>query len=94
MNGSMYYISLAAIAIIAIHFFRRGHFMLSLAALAVGAWTIYSHEEQITYDSIKHDVYTTIDDAAKSEYDTKVKTEIYDYNKSKVGSGTSKVKAD
>jgi hypothetical protein len=93
MSGSMYYISLVAVAIIAIHFFRRGHFVMSLAALAVGAWVVYSHEEQITYDSIKHDVYTTIDDAAKSEYDKKgIETEIYEYNKSKVGSNEGKVK--
>ena len=88
MQGSMYYITLAAVAVIAIHFFRRGHFMLSLAALAVGAFAIYSHNEQITYDGIKQNIYTTIDDAAKSEYDKKqIKTEAFDYNKSVVGSG-------
>jgi hypothetical protein len=87
----MYYITLAAVAIIAIHFFRRGHFVLSLAALAVGAFTIYSHEEQITYDGIKHNIYTTIDDAAKSEYDKKgIETDMFDYNKSKVESGAAK----
>lgn len=89
MQGSMYYITLAAVAVIAIHFFRRGHFMLSLAALAVGAFAIYSHNEQITYDGIKQNVYTTIDDAAKSEYDTKMKSELYDYNKSRVESGSN-----
>ena len=92
MEGPFYYVALAVVLFIAVHFFRRGHFALSFAVLAVGAWLVYSHEENITYTDIKQNIYTTIDDAAKSEYDTKMKSELYDYDKNKVESNKSTVK--
>ena len=85
MEGWMYYGSLLVVLIIAIQFFRGGHIVLSFATLAVGAWIIYSEEENITYQDVKQDIYKTIDEGAKSEYNKKaIGTSIYDYNKSVV----------
>ena len=85
MEDWMYYGSLLVVLIIAVQFFRGGHFVLSLATLAVGAWLIYSHEEKITYQDVKQDIFKTIDESAKSEYNKKgIGTDLYDYNMSKV----------
>lgn len=85
MEGWMYYGALLVVLVIAVHFFRGGHIMLSLATLAVGAWIVYSEEENITYHDVKKDIYKTIDEGAKSEYNKKgIETEVYDYNLSKV----------
>ena len=85
MEDWMYYGSLLVVLIIAVQFFRGGHIMLSLATLAVGAWLVYSHEEQITYNDVKQDIFTTINENAKSEYEKKgIGTDVYDYNTSKV----------
>jgi hypothetical protein len=84
MEDWMYYGSLLVVLVIAVNFFRGGHLMLTAATLAVGAWIIYSHEENVTYSDIKHDIYKTIDENAKSEYNKKgIGTEAYDYNLSK-----------
>lgn len=85
MEDWTYYGSLLVVLIIAVQFFRGGHIMLSFATLAVGAWLVYSHEEQITYEDVKRDIYKTIDEGAKSEYNKKgIETSVYDYNLSKV----------
>ena len=79
----MYYGSLLVVLVIAIQFFRGGHIMLSLATLAVGAWIVYSEEENITYQDVKQDIFQTIDEGAKSEYNKKgLETSAFDYNKS------------
>jgi lipopolysaccharide export system protein LptC len=90
MDGTLYYIMLAAIAIIAIQFFRSGHILLAVATLAVGWWVWYSHEENITFKDVQNKAAQSIDEAAKSEYDRKgMKTDAYDYDKEKANSGTT-----
>lgn len=85
MEDWMYYGSLLVVLIIAVNFFRGGHIMLALATIGVGAWIVYSHEENVTYEDIKHDIVKSIDEGAKSEYKKKnLGTDVYDYNTSKV----------
>jgi len=80
----MYYGSLLIVLIIAVNFFRGGHIVLSLATIGVGAWLVYSHEENVTYSDVKKDIFKTIDEGARSEYDKKgIGTEAYDYNLSR-----------
>lgn len=84
MEDWMYYGSLLVVLIIAVNFFRGGHFFLALVTLGVGAWIMYSHEEHITYDDVKQDIFKTIDEGAKSEYKKKsIATDAFDYNLSK-----------
>jgi len=81
MEGNMYYIVMAVIAIIAVVFFRGGHLLLSLLTVILGGWIYYNHDKNI---DISDTLYKTIDKSAKSNYEKKYKTEAYDYNTSKV----------
>ena len=85
MADWMYYGSLLVVLFIAIHFFRGGHILLSFVTLLVGAWIVYSEEENVTYYDVKENIYQSIDEAAKSEYNKKgIESSVYDYNKSAV----------
>lgn len=84
MEDWMYYGSLLVVLIISVNFFRGGHLMLTAATLAVGAWIIYSHEENVTYQDVKSNIVKSIDETAKSEYnERRLDTDVYDYNLSK-----------
>ncbi len=84
MEDWMYYGSLLVVLIIAVNFFRGGHIMLALATIGVGAWIVYSNEEQVSYSDIKRDIVKSIDEGAKSEYDKKkLGTKAFDYNATK-----------
>ena len=82
MDGNMYYLSLAVVLLIAGYFFRGGHILLAFTTLAVGGWLVYSHEENVDFSDVKQNIYQGIDERAKSNYEKKYKTEVYDYNKS------------
>lgn len=84
MDGNMYYLSLGVVLLIAGYFFRGGHIMLAFTTLLVGAWLVYSHEENIDLVDVKENLYKSIDEKAKSNYERKYKTERYEYNVSKV----------
>jgi hypothetical protein len=85
MDNWLYYGSLIVVLIIAVQFFRGGHFVVAGVVLAIGGWIIYSHENNITMGDLRHDMVESIDEAAKSEYkNKKIETSIYDYNTSKV----------
>jgi len=81
MDDNMLYLVLGAIAIIAVMFFRRGQLLLALIAIIVGGWLYYNHDKGI---DISETIYETIDEGAKSDYEQKFKSDVYDSDTNKV----------
>jgi len=84
MDGGVYYLVLGALAFGAAYFLKTDRWMLAFIFVALAGWTYYSHESGTTFGDLKQDLSKAVDESAKKKYDSGIRTEAYEYNKSKI----------
>ncbi|MDD2651988.1 MAG: hypothetical protein PHX44_02910 [Sulfurimonas sp.] len=65
MDGYMYPLSLAVVALMAFTFYQNNSFKMMLLMLGIGVYIIYSHETGYTATDYKNEVIESIDKSAK-----------------------------
>jgi hypothetical protein len=80
MDGSLYPVSLLVVAVMAFYFYRTNNVKLTLFALVVGIYIIYSHNTGVTVTDYKNEVVDSISDSA-TEFVKERNIEGYDESK-------------
>lgn len=80
MDGSLYPFSLLVVAIMAFYFYRTNSIRLTVFALAVGVYIIYSHNTGHTVTEYKNEVVDSIAESA-TEFAKERNIEGYDESK-------------
>lgn len=80
MDGSLYPASLLVVAIMAFYFYRTNNIKLTVFALAVGIYVIYSHNTGYTATDYKNEVVDSIEKSA-TEFAKERNIEGYDETK-------------
>jgi hypothetical protein len=84
MQGNVYWIVQIALIIAAVMAFRGGKFWPGLFFIALSGWTYYSHKTGTSFENIKTEINEAVDESAKRKYETGIRNEGFEYNKSKV----------
>jgi hypothetical protein len=84
MDGGVYYLVLGALSLAAAYFFKTDKWMLAFIFVALAGWTYYSHESGITFGDLKEDLNKAVDESANKKYESGIRNEGFEYNKSKV----------
>ena len=84
MHGNIYWIVQIAFIIAAIMAFRSGKFWPGILFIALAGWVYYSHKTGASFENIKSELNQAVDDSAKRKYETGIRNEGFEYNKSKV----------
>jgi len=83
MSGDVYYVVLGAFVVMALLSLKHDKWMFTFIFAALAAWVYYTHETGVTFNDLKDDLNKAVDESAQKRYDSNMKNEAFEYDKSK-----------